>query len=41
MMMDEGNTGGADQELVILAMEDGRVNETVAVLFQRGSMAPL
>ena len=41
MVMDKGDTGSADQELVILAMEDERVNDTVAVDFQRGLMAPL
>ena len=40
-MMDEDSTGSADQESVMLAIEDGRVNDTVAVLFQRGLMAPL
>lgn len=41
MMIAEDNTGSADQELVDFAMEDERVNDTVAVLFQREFMAPL
>ena len=39
--MDEGDPGSVDQELVVLATEDERVNGTVAVDFQRESMAPL
>ena len=40
-VMDEGDPGSADQELVILATEDERVNGNVAVDFQRELMAPL
>ena len=43
MSMNEGDAGSADQdqEFEILAVEDERVNDTVAVLFQRDMMAPL
>ena len=41
MVMDEGNTGSADQELVMFAIEGGRVIDTAAVVFQRGLTAPL
>ncbi len=41
MMIDEGNTESVDQDLVMLAIEGGRVNDAVAVILQRGSVAPL
>ena len=39
--MGKGNPGNADQRLVVLAMKDERVNDTVAEDFQRGLMALL
>ena len=41
MMIDEGITGSVDPGFVMLAIEGGRVNDAVAVILQRGSMAPL
>lgn len=39
--MGKGNPESADQGLMMFAMEDERVNDSVAVDFQRGLMAPL
>ena len=41
MMIDKDNNGSVDQGFVMLAIEGGRVNDAVAVILQRGSMAPL